>query len=219
LLTPSQAHHEKLIVIDYALAFVGGLDLCFGRWDVSQHPLSDLHPSDNDQELFPGQDFNNNRIQDFHSIDNWEHNDVAKDQYGRMPWHDVHMGLRGPCVYDIAEHFVLRWNFCKRDKGKRRKQYPWLELVGREGNDEDLVGIQRPKHPVGGYVKHPVDESAVERLQRRQGTVTAQVVRSSCDWSSGILTEHSIETAYIEVIRNAQHYVYIENQFFSKHPP
>jgi phosphatidylserine/phosphatidylglycerophosphate/cardiolipin synthase-like enzyme len=31
--------------------------------------------------------------------------------FGRMPWHDVAMGLQGDCVYDIAEHFVLRWNF------------------------------------------------------------------------------------------------------------
>lgn len=26
------AHHEKFIVIDFELAFIGGLDLCFGRW-------------------------------------------------------------------------------------------------------------------------------------------------------------------------------------------
>jgi len=47
-----------------------------------------------------------------------------------------------------------------------------------------------------------------------RGSVKVQVVRSSSDWSSGILTEHSIQNAYVEVIRNAQHYVYIENQFF-----
>ena len=38
---------------------------------------------------------------------------------------------------------------------------------------------------------------------------------SSDDWSSGILNEHSIQNAYCETIRNAQHFVYIENQFFS----
>jgi phospholipase D1/2 len=46
------------------------------------------------------------------------------------------------------------------------------------------------------------------------GTVHAQIVRSSADWSSGILTEQSIQNAYCQVIRDAQHYVYIENQFF-----
>jgi phospholipase D1/2 len=39
------AHHEKFIVIDYALAFIGGLDLCFGRWDSHQHALADVHPA------------------------------------------------------------------------------------------------------------------------------------------------------------------------------
>ena len=50
--------------------------------------------------------------------------------------------------------------------------------------------------------------------QGGQGTVHAQLVRSSADWSSGILTEQSIQNAYCQVIREAKHFVYIENQFF-----
>ena len=209
------AHHEKFIVIDYALAFIGGLDLCFGRWDDRQHPLADVHPAGVKNEVFPGQDFNNNRIMDFQSVDDWKSNELSKADYGRMPWHDVAMGVIGDCVYDIAEHFVLRWNFVKRDKYKRNDGYPWLTLQGREGENEDLVAVQRPKFPVGGYEHHPL--SPLENkpwAHEHQGTVHAQIVRSSCDWSSGILTEHSIQNAYCEVIRNAQHFVYIENQFF-----
>jgi phospholipase D1/2 len=56
------AHHEKFVVVDYAVAFIGGLDLCYGRWDSRQHPLADVHPSGVQNEVFPGQDFNNNRI-------------------------------------------------------------------------------------------------------------------------------------------------------------
>ena len=44
-------------------------------------------------------------------------------------------------------------------------------------------------------------------------------MRSSCDWSSGILVEHSIQNAYADIIRSAEHYVYIENQFFSEDEP
>lgn len=55
------AHHEKFIVVDYHLAFIGGLDLCYGRWDIRQHILADVHPSGVVNEIFPGQDFNNNR--------------------------------------------------------------------------------------------------------------------------------------------------------------
>jgi phospholipase D1/2 len=207
------AHHEKFIVIDYAMAFIGGLDLCFGRWDARQHPLSDVHPEGVSEEIWPGQDFNNNRIMDFQKVQDWEQNELSKAEYGRMPWHDVCMAVIGPSVYDIAEHFVLRWNFIKRDKYKRDARYDWIILEGREGEDEDLVGVQRPKHPVGDYIKHPISPLSTKNLDNR-GTVRAQLVRSSADWSSGILKDHSIQNAYCEVIRKAEHYVYIENQFF-----
>ncbi|RYP16543.1 hypothetical protein DL765_005104 [Monosporascus sp. GIB2] len=207
------AHHEKFIVIDYEMAFIGGLDLCFGRWDNHQHMLSDLHPEGVHHEIWPGQDFNNNRVMDFKNVEDWKQNELSKAEYGRMPWHDVSMGLIGPCVYDIAEHFVLRWNFVKRDKYKRDKRFEWLTLRGREGEDEDLIGVQRPKHPVGDYALHPLTPLETKNLDGK-GTVRAQVVRSSADWSSGILRDHSIQNAYSEIIRNAQHFVYIENQFF-----
>lgn len=207
------AHHEKFIVIDYEVAFIGGLDMCYGRWDVRQHLLADVHPSGVQNEVFPGQDFNNNRIMDFHTVEDWANNELNKTDFGRMPWHDVAMGVIGDCVYDIAEHFVLRWNFIKRDKYKRDVKAEWLVLEGRTGEDEDLVAVQRPKHPVGGYVQHPLSPLSSKPMGQ-QGTVNAQVVRSSDDWSSGILLEHSIQNAYCHVIENAEHYVYIENQFF-----
>lgn len=90
------AHHEKFIVIDFDLAFIGGLDLCFGRWDQMQHPLADAHPSGVENEVFPGQDFNNNRIMDFQDVKDWKSNELSKADYGRMPWHDVAMGVIGP---------------------------------------------------------------------------------------------------------------------------
>lgn len=198
------------------MAFIGGLDLCFGRWDTHQHPLADVSPAGAENVIFPGQDFNNNRIMDFQSVGDWKNNELNKTEYGRMPWHDVSMGLVGPCVYDIAEHFVLRWNFCKRDKYKRDPRFDWLELEGRDTpEDEALVGVQRPTYPVGEYIKHPLSGLRDKRLTPDYGTIHAQIVRSSADWSSGILTEQSIQNAWKQVIREAQHFVYIENQFFS----
>ncbi|XP_013413874.1 phospholipase D2-like [Lingula anatina] len=34
-------HHEKLVVVDQRIAFLGGMDLCFGRWDDKLHRLTD----------------------------------------------------------------------------------------------------------------------------------------------------------------------------------
>ncbi|OQE36100.1 hypothetical protein PENCOP_c012G01426 [Penicillium coprophilum] len=208
------AHHEKFIVIDYNVGFIGGIDLCFGRWDANQHPLADVHPTGLRDDIFPGQDFNNNRIMDFQSVEDWQSNEVSKVDFGRMPWHDVAMGLQGDCVYDIAEHFVLRWNFIKRDKYKRSHDVDWLLMEGHTGEDEeDIIAVQRPKYPCGDYIQHPLTPLST-KARGNVGTVRAQIVRSSDDWSSGILNEHSIQNAYCETIRNAQHFVYIENQFF-----
>lgn len=152
---------------------------------------------------------------DFQSVEDWQSNEVSKVDYGRMPWHDVAMGLQGDCVYDIAEHFVLRWNFIKRDKYKRSHDVDWLLMEGHTGEDEeDIIAVQRPKYPCGDYIQHPLTPLST-KPRGNVGTVRAQIVRSSDDWSSGILNEHSIQNAYCETIRNAQHYVYIENQFFS----
>ncbi|TMA10561.1 MAG: hypothetical protein E6J89_10290, partial [Deltaproteobacteria bacterium] len=35
------SHHEKIVVIDDAIAFAGGLDLAKGRWDTPEHPPED----------------------------------------------------------------------------------------------------------------------------------------------------------------------------------
>ena len=48
------AHHEKLCLVDGETAFMGGLDLCYGRWDTNQHPIADAHPGDLDRIVFPG---------------------------------------------------------------------------------------------------------------------------------------------------------------------
>ncbi|WP_011299334.1 VTT domain-containing protein [Cupriavidus necator] len=34
---PGASHHQKVVVIDHALAFVGGLDLTIRRWDTPEH--------------------------------------------------------------------------------------------------------------------------------------------------------------------------------------
>ncbi len=44
-------HHEKCVIIDQTIAFMGGIDLCFGRWDDSQYKLVDLGNKDNQADI------------------------------------------------------------------------------------------------------------------------------------------------------------------------
>lgn len=46
-------HHEKMCIIDEKVAFMGGLDICYGRWDNHEHSVAD---KDN---LWSGADYNN----------------------------------------------------------------------------------------------------------------------------------------------------------------
>ncbi|CAF1509372.1 unnamed protein product, partial [Didymodactylos carnosus] len=39
------SHHEKCVIIDQKIAFIGGIDLCFGRWDDDIMRLVDLGPA------------------------------------------------------------------------------------------------------------------------------------------------------------------------------
>lgn len=44
--------------------------------------------------------------------------------------------------------------------------------------------------------------------------MSCQIVRSCSKWSNGSPLEHSIQDAYAAVIKNSEHFLYIENQFF-----
>ncbi|KNE58807.1 hypothetical protein AMAG_04357 [Allomyces macrogynus ATCC 38327] len=188
--TPFWAHHEKAVVIDDRVAYLGGLDLCYGRWDSHAHPLVDLAPPESGAQLFPGQDFSNPRHADFRSIDTtWMTDLLDRTRVPRMPWHDVACALHGPTVADLARHFVQRWNYVKARKAAGRNDLPLL------------------------FPGAPVPEVVVE--ERRPGAPhSVQLTRSLASWSCGVPTEKSILTAYETLIDEAKYFVYIENQFF-----
>ena len=104
------SHHEKLVIIDQQIGYVGGLDLCWGRYDFKEHPI--YEPENKEKKYyFPFIDYSNARICDFSNVDNYLVESVSREKYTRMPWHDVHTRLIGPVVGDISRHFVERWNY------------------------------------------------------------------------------------------------------------
>ena len=108
------SHHEKLVIIDQVIGYVGGLDLCWGRYDTNDHPINEPPSNtDNPEYLFPGIDYSNARIRDFSKVQEYLTESSERGKEPRMPWHDVHCRIMGPVVADIARHFVERWNFSK----------------------------------------------------------------------------------------------------------
>ncbi|KAI5121406.1 hypothetical protein M0805_003178 [Coniferiporia weirii] len=186
------AHHEKLCVIDEAIAFTGGVDLCFGRWDTPQHVLiDDPDPSDeNATQIWPGKDYSNARISDFFTLNKPYEDMYNRQKIPRMPWHDVGMQIVGQPARDLCRHFVQRWNYLLRIKNHSRTM-PFL-LPPPDFKARDL------------------------QEQGLTGTCEIQICRSCGPWSMGTPTkvEHSIQNAYLKAIQMSDHFVYIENQFF-----
>ncbi|KAI7828836.1 hypothetical protein BC939DRAFT_443074 [Gamsiella multidivaricata] len=182
------AHHEKLIVIDNMIAFIGGLDLCFGRWDTAEHTLVDLEESELGHH-WPGQDYCNPRIKDFSDLSKPDVDTIDRTENPRMPWHDVGLQILGQPARDVARHFIQRWNFLCRTKPKQTK-IPFL------------------------LPKPDIHLSKLNEMGL-QGTCELQILRSVSSWSMGVKDpECSILTAYIAAIERAEHFIYIENQFF-----
>ena len=194
------AHHEKICIVDHMVAFVGGIDLCFGRWDTPQHEVADdkltgfeesEKPKDSDHcQLWPGKDYSNPRVQDFYALDKPYEEMYDRSKVPRMPWHDISMQVVGQPARDLTRHFVQRWNYILR---QRRPTRPTPFLL-----------------PPPDFV--PADMEALDLA----GTCEVQILRSSCMWSMGTpdRVERSILNAYVKMIQQSDHFVYIENQFF-----
>ncbi|KAI1258638.1 phospholipase D [Xylariaceae sp. FL1019] len=196
------AHHEKICIVDHDVAFVGGIDLCFGRWDNPQHPLNDDRPTGMEPDdgpprdaehcqLFPGKDYSNPRVLDFFRLNMPYEEMYDRARIPRMPWHDIAMQVIGQPARDLTRHFVQRWNYLRRER-KPTRPTPFL-LPPPDANPVDLEALNL------------------------SGTCEVQILRSAGDWSLGLpkdYREHSIQTAYIKLIEESEHFVYMENQFF-----
>lgn len=115
------SHHEKILIVDNQVCYLGGLDLCFGRFDNYKHQISDHPPL-----IWPGKDYYNPRESEPNSWEDTMKDEVDRSKYPRMPWHDVQCALWGPPCRDVARHFVQRWNYAKRNKALHEKTIPLL---------------------------------------------------------------------------------------------
>ena len=99
---------------------MGGLDLCFGRFELDDYPLCEPNNQEEGLEYFPGQDYTNVRIKDFENVDQYNLCLIDKNSQPRMPWRDIAVKLKGKVVKDVIRHFIQYWNFAKYEsEGKK----------------------------------------------------------------------------------------------------
>ncbi|XP_066204049.1 phospholipase D1 isoform X3 [Saccopteryx leptura] len=154
-----------------------------------QTGVGELH---GETRFWHGKDYCNFVFKDWVQLDKPFADFIDRHSTPRMPWHDIASVVHGKAARDVARHFIQRWNFTKIMKSKYRSlSYPFL----------------LPKsHTTAHELKYQAPGSVHANVQ---------LLRSADDWSAGIkYHEESIHTAYVHVIENSKHYIYIENQFF-----
>ena len=157
-------HHQKIVVIDDELAFVGGMDVALGRWDFREH-----HPR-NKKRIDPGGTYQ------------------PHSQHAFGPHHDVMFMVAGPVVDDLAHIVRERWQMAKGMKPE----------PGRRVIHKDTLPKAWPQSV------RPDFTAATVALSR---TLPAFREREAI---------HEIEQLYLDEIAQAETFIYMENQYFTR---
>ncbi|CAK9165288.1 unnamed protein product [Ilex paraguariensis] len=176
-------HHQKTITVDTRrssnsreiMSFVGGLDLCDGRYDTEKHSLFRTLNTES------------------HVLDFYQTSVAGASLHKggpREPWHDVHACITGEAAWDVLTNFEQRWT---------KQCHPSLLVP--------LSSITELSH-------QPAPTSiATEREWRVQVFRSIDHVSAS-SFTKKFTVERTIHEAYVEAIRRAERFIYIENQYF-----
>ncbi|XP_072971350.1 phospholipase D alpha 1-like [Typha angustifolia] len=196
-------HHQKTVIVDCSpvarrkrsvISFVGGIDLCDGRYDTQDHPL-------------------------FRTLDNINHADFHQPNFAgasirkggpREPWHDIHCRIEGPAAWDVLYNFEQRW----------RKQGGGDDLLVPLAGYSNF-GPRAAEEEEGHIAQEEVEAWNVQVFRSIDGGAVVGFPEAPKDAASlGLVTgkdhviERSIQDAYIHAIRRAKNFIYIENQYF-----
>ncbi|KAI4995574.1 hypothetical protein ZWY2020_035477 [Hordeum vulgare] len=200
-------HHQKTVIVDAdagngkrkIVAFVGGLDLCGGRYDTPGHHL--FHT-----------------LNTVHKEDYYNPNFAVTDERGpREPWHDLHSKIDGPAAFDVLKNFEERWLKSSKRSGAKKLSKScndtllWIERIPEiAAIDDDVYSNDNDTERWDIQVFRSIDSNSVKAFPKdpREATIKNLVC------GKNVLIDTSIHTAYVTAIRAAQHFIYIENQYF-----
>ncbi len=103
----SYTHHQKFVVAD-DYVYMGGIDLCRGRWDDANHRLDGTDWAAVDDFYSPT--LRDESAAEWSIIERRSDDRTGAKTLPRMPWHDVHVEFGGPAVADVVENFADCWS-------------------------------------------------------------------------------------------------------------
>ncbi|KAG0497352.1 hypothetical protein HPP92_002043 [Vanilla planifolia] len=204
-------HHQKCVLLDTQAtgnnrkitAFIGGLDLCDGRYDTPEHRLY------RDVDTVFENDFHNPTF-------------PSNGQTPRQPWHDLHCKIDGPAAHDILVNFEQRWRRATKWRDFRpRKVTQWhddamlkIERISwiLTPNDDSEARVCEESDPNNWHVQifRSIDSGSVKGFPK----LVPEAVTKNLICAKNLAIDKSIHNAYVKAIRSAQHFIYIENQYF-----
>ncbi|KAM0024169.1 putative protein kinase CAMK-CDPK family [Helianthus debilis subsp. tardiflorus] len=111
------------------LAFVGGLDLCDGRYDSPHHPLfrtlSPVHAYDFRNPTFTG----------------------TLAGCPREQWHDMHSKINGPATCDLMNNFEERWLKASKHHGLKKIKTSYDDALLRIERVPEILGVNDQPYP------------------------------------------------------------------------
>ena len=220
------SHHQKQVVIDSKTAFVGGIDVCWGRRDSAKYPLnaSGREGEDAYNGCIPhslevkAEDYVDparlSEPDELYARDVTVKNAAAIDakqqlrkgavqlpqkskmlnvaRQPRMPWQDLHLKIEGPAAVDLASNFVLRWNV-QADKSLHLPLPPVFQ--GKGPGSCSVQMLRSASRKMVGLEANSVTAAERPRVHHKSG-------------------HNTIYQAMVGLIEHAEHFIYIENQFF-----
>ena len=141
------------------------------------------------------------------------------DVQPRMPWQDVQCQIEGPAVFELARNFSQRWNSVAKlyetsFKRAHAAASTILQAVGARlpaaPKAPRIAEAHQPKAPApkcGGQCVQ-VLRSAPAKLLKDEAKAAGEQASTAGEAQNNCLK------AMVKAIRGAQHFIYIEGQFF-----
>ncbi|HNI19758.1 MAG TPA: VTT domain-containing protein [Nitrospira sp.] len=200
------SHHQKLVVIDDAVAFVGGLDLSKSRWDTREHLSRDPRRVDAEGIVYAP----------FHDVQMMVSGDAASalGDLARNRWFNATgRRLSAPPPRSVEEVWPPRVNpdltECPVAIMRTQPRYEELEEQ-REIEQAYLSAIKRARRSIyiesQYFTAQVISHALAQRLSEHDGPDVVLVLRQHCDGWLERRTMDSLRAQLLHEVELADHY-------------